>query len=129
MMKTITIVSNEDATVLYKNGAELRRDYEQLSKRFSDTWTQIFVDHRDAQAAIQPGEPKLALAKADRRLALLEQQKLVLDEHVARLEAGNATLDKIAAWLKDHNQALAEHEEVAERSKRFAQRHARFCHG
>ncbi|MCP3397816.1 MULTISPECIES: hypothetical protein [unclassified Bradyrhizobium] len=127
MMSTVAIISNdaEDAVVLFKSNEVLRRDYEQICRRFDGQWETILADHAEAQATIQPGQPKLA--KADRRTALLEEQKLLLEEHVSRLQAGNATLAKIAAWLKYRNQAFAEHNEVADRSKRFARRHARFA--
>ncbi|UPT97262.1 hypothetical protein J4G48_0003505 [Bradyrhizobium barranii subsp. apii] len=127
MMSTVAIISNdaEDAVVLFKSNEVLRRDYEQICRRFDGQWETILADHAEAQATIQPGQPKLA--KADRLTTLLEEQKLLLEEHVSRLQAGNATLTKIAAWLKYRNQAFAEHNEVAERSKRFVQRHARFA--
>ena len=126
MMPVISLINNsEGAIVLFKSDAELRRDRQQIHDRFGARWAKIQADHAEADAAIKPGVP--VLAKADRGTALLEQQKLILEESVARNRLHSATLGKIRDWLAARNRALAEHDELVERSARFAARHARFA--
>ncbi len=122
---TAALDERENVIMLFKSPAELQRDWHHFSAKANEAWNAIWREYGLTKAALKGDTGALAKAAAsDVALAKIEATRLRSErgDLFAENELHLQTLLKARDWLNDYNRKNAEHNRLAKRSERFAQR-------